>query len=219
MDGHEASYLAPYPLKLLPSIEGKTQIWLHRLGLVQIGDLQPVPVATLSKFMPQDKAKTVLQCARGEDRPRLPMLADRPGESRHTWRIEPPAVPKEVPLASWLLDKLWRDVRNPQSIRLQWWDADGAAHRWKADGNDLTEPPMVIARTAEAIFRQESERRIIVHRLEAVIGWGLGRQRGLFGECNRKLEAIEPALARLRARFPAHPVLPGWAMAAASKGV
>ena len=218
-EGHEASYLAPHPLQILPSMEEKTLLWLRRLGLVQIRDLQPVPVATLSKFMAQDKAKAVLQCARGEDRPKLPMLADKPGESRHSWRIEPPAVPNEVPLAQWLLDKLWRDRRSPHAIRLQWWDVDGATHRWTASETDLTEPPMNIARIAEAAFQSESERRIVVHRLEAVIGWGLGRPRGLFLEGSRKLEAIEPALAKLRKRFPDHPVLPGWAMSAMTKDV
>jgi hypothetical protein len=209
--GFEASFIAPHSIKALPNVERDTLGRLQRLGLYQIRDLQPVPLNVLINVVRQDKAKSLLQCARGEDRPRLPMLADSPHESRHSWRIEPPAVPKEVPLASWLLDKLWRDKRCPRAISLNWWDIDGMNHRWSAGECDLLETPMTIARTAESNFQRESERRIVVHRLEVLIAWGLGRPKSLFGTTDRKLEAIEPALAKLRKRFPDHPVLPGWA--------
>jgi hypothetical protein len=213
-DGFEASYLAPHSLRALPNLEASLLFRLNRLGLYQIRDLQPVPVDMLSHFMRGDKAKSLLQRARGEDRQRLPMLADKPSESRHTWRIEPPSMPEAVCLAPWMLDKLWKDRRCPRSIKLTWWDVDGFSHRWIANDTDLSEPPMAIARKADAAFRQKSVRRILVHRLEARIGWGLGRANGLLAESNEKIEALEPALARLRKRFPEHPVLPGWARAA-----
>jgi len=209
-DGSEASFLAPHPLKALPSLDVGILFRLQRLGLFQIRDLQPVPVEMLSHFMQAHKAKNVLQCARGEDRPRLPMLADKPGESRHAWRLEPPALPEAVPLAPWLLDKLWQDKRSPRFIKLNWWDVDGQAHRWTASEADLSETPMAVARSIEIAFRQKSERRILIHRLEAHVAWGLGRMRSLFDNGDKKLDALEPALAKLRKRFPKHPVLPGW---------
>jgi len=218
-DGHEASFLAPHPIKALPTVETDTLSRLQRLGLYQVRDLQPVPLDVLTKVVRQDRAKTILQCARGEDRPKLPMLADRPHESRHTWRLEPPAVPKDVPLASWLLDKLWRDKRSPRSIKLTWWDLDGMSHRLDVGETDLAEPHMSIARTVEAGFQRESERRIVVHRLEVLIAWGLGRPKSLFGTADTKLDAIEPALAKLRRRFPNNPVLPGWAAASTFQGL
>jgi len=218
-DGFEATFLAPHSLKALPNMEGDTLFRLHRLGLYQIRDLQPVPLNVLSNVVRQDKAKTILQCARGEDRPKLPMLADSPHESRHSWRIEPPAVPKDIPLASWLLGKLWRDKRCPRVIRLTWHDIDGMAHRWTASDTDLTEPPLSIARTAELGFQRESERRVVVHRIEALIAWGLGQPKSLFDTADKKLEAIEPVLAKLRKRFPDHPVLPGWARASNLQGL
>ena|GEM_PF-413452 len=212
LEGHEATYLAPYPLKAIQSIEAGIMFRLNRLGLYQIRDLQSVPVNMLAQFAREDRAKNIIQCARGEDRPRLPMLADKPNESRHTWRMEPPAMPENVPLAQWLLDKLWKEKRSPRQLILNWWDVDGANHRWKADSIALSEPPLLIARTAEAAFQDSSQRRILIHRLEAHIGWGLGRVRSLFAAENKKLEAIEPALAKLRKRFPNHPVMPGWAV-------
>jgi len=138
------------------------------------------------------------------------MLADRPGESRHAWRLEPPAMPEAVPLAPWLLDKLWKEKRSPRFIKLKWWDADGQAHRWAANEAELSCPPMAIARSVEVAFRQKSERRILVHRLEAHVAWGLGRAQSLFYNDDKRLDALEPALAKLRKRFPKHPVLPGW---------
>jgi nucleotidyltransferase/DNA polymerase involved in DNA repair len=209
--GFEASFLAPHPLKALPSLEAGPLFRLNRLGLFLIRDLQPVPVDLLAHFIDGAKAKKLLQCARGEDRPRLPMLADRPNEARHCWRVEPPAMPDTIPLAPWLLDKIWKEGRSPRRIKLKWWDVDGASHRWSADEVGLSEPPMLVARNVESSFRQKSTRRTLVHRIEAHIAWGLGRPRALFGDDNKKLEAIEPALARLRKRFPGHPVLPGWA--------
>jgi len=208
--GFEASFLAPHPLKALPSLESGILFRLHRLGLFQIRDLQPVPVDMLSQFMQASKAKNLLQCAKGEDRPRLPMLADRPGESRHAWRLEPPALPEAVPLAPWLLDKLWQEKRSPRFIKLNWWDVDGQGHRWAASDANLSEPPMAIARSVEAAFRQKSERRILIHRLEVHVAWGFGRAMSLFDNGDKKLDALEPALAKLRKRFPKHPVLPGW---------
>jgi len=212
-DGFEASYLAPHPLKTLPRLEDGILFRLNRLGLYQIRDLQPVPVNMLAQFVREDKARNLVQCARGEDRPRLPMLANKPHESQHLWRIEPPAMPEAIPLAQWLLDKLWNDRRSPRLLMLNWWDVDGVSHRWGASEFELSEPPLVVARTAETGFRQNAQRRILVHRLEAHIAWGLGRSRGLFCDGNKKLEAIEPTLAKLRKRYPDHPVLPGWARA------
>ncbi len=44
------------------------------------------------------------------------------------------------------------------------------------------------------------------------LAWGLGRTLGLFeSPLTRKLDRLEPALARLRRRYPGQPVLPGWA--------
>ena len=214
-EGFEASFLAPHPLKAISSIEAGILFRLNRLGLYQIRDLQPVPVDMLSQFIQSEKAKSILQAARGEDRPRLPMLADKPNESRHTWRIEPPAMPESVPLAPWLLDKLWKETRSPRLLTLNWWDVDGTHHRWRADDVDLSEPPLAVAKTAEAAFRERSLRRILIHRFDAHIGWGMGRPKALFVEGHKKLEAIEPALAKLRKRFPDTPVLPGWARTAA----
>ncbi|MCL1908614.1 MAG: hypothetical protein FWG12_04515 [Holophagaceae bacterium] len=210
-EGFEASYLAPHPLGALPSVEAGVLFRLNRLGLFQIRDLQPVPVNMLAQFVRQDIAKKIIQCARGEDRPHLPMLADKPHESRHSWRLEPPVMPEAIPLAQWLLDKLWKEKRSPRLLTLNWWDVDGAKHRWSADELELSEPPLLIARSAEKFFREKSIRRILVHRLETHIAWGIGRQRGLFREGNKKLEAMEPTLAKLRKRYPDHPILPGWA--------
>jgi hypothetical protein len=65
----------------------------------------------------------------------------------------------------------------------------------------------------EAQFRQLAQRRILVHRLELHLAWGLGRARGLFpSPAAARLDALEPALAKLRGRFPHQPVLPGWAL-------
>jgi hypothetical protein len=132
--------------------------------------------------------------------------------SRHPWRLEPPCLPEQVPLAFWCLDRFWNDGRSPRQLLLSWWDVDGAAHRWQAGADDLAQPPLLLAPLVEAAFRQGALRRILVHRLELRLAWGLGRATGLFESPEaRKLGALEPALARLRRRFPGQPVLPGWA--------
>ena len=212
--GHEASFLAPYSIKALPEVESNALIKLNRLGLHQVRDLQPVPIPTLIRFMPPDKAKRLSQSANGRDKAALPMLADKPNESRHSWRVEPPSLPEDISLASWLLDKLWAEKRSPRSLKLAWWDIDGKNHRLAAGIEGLSDPPMVIAKTIETAFRDKCERRILIHRFEAHIAWGLGRARGLFSDEHKKLDALEPALAKLRQRFPDAPVLPGWAVAA-----
>jgi hypothetical protein len=210
-EGYEASFLAPYSLAAMPSLEKGVLFRLNRLGLYEIRDLQPVPVDMLAHFMQRDAAKKLLQSAKGEDRPKLPMLADKPNESRHAWRLEPAAMPEAVPLAQWILDKLWNEKRTPRMLVLSWWDADGLRHRWKADDFCLSETPLSIAKQAEAAFCSLAVRRVAVHRFDALIGWGTGRPKSLFYEGNKKLEALEPVLAKLRARFPDHLVAPGWA--------
>ena len=92
---------------------------------------------------------------------------------------------------------------------------DGQAHRWAAEGDELTLPPLELAQVAERAFRRLATRRILVHRLELHLAWGLGRARSLFEPPRTaRLNALEPTLARLRRRYPQHPVLPGWARAA-----
>ena len=60
-------------------------------------------------------------------------------------------------------------------------------------------------------FRSLCTRRILVRELELRVHWGLGRARPLFQEPRaQKFERLEPALARLRKRYPATPVQPGW---------
>jgi hypothetical protein len=211
-DGSEKVFLAPQPLGRLPDLSPRVRFRFRRLGLMRFGDLQPVPLPTLCQLMPETDARQALNRARGEDRPRLPMLADPLGESRHPWRLEPPCLPEEVPLAFWCLERFWNDGRSPRQLTLRWWDVDGEAHAWKAPAEALTEPAMALARLVEVAFRKGSERRILVHRLELHMAWGLGRARPLFEEPRtRKLDALERTLARLRRRFPDQPVLPGWA--------
>lgn len=211
-DGSERVFLAPQPLGRLPDISPRVRFRFRRLGLSRFGDLQPVPLPVLSQIMPEPDARQALTRARGEDRPRLPMLADPLGESRHPWRLEPACLPEEVPLAFWCLERFWNDGRSPRQLTLRWWDVDGEAHQWKAPQEALTEPPMALARLVEAAFRRGAERRILVHRLELHMAWGLGRARGLFeAPLTRKLGALETTLAKLRKRFPDRPVLPGWA--------
>jgi nucleotidyltransferase/DNA polymerase involved in DNA repair len=214
-EGAEPVFLAPHPLGRMPDLAPRLRWRFQRLGLRRFGDLQPVPLPTLAQLMPDDQARRVLAQARGEDRPRLPMLADPVGESRHPWRLEPPCLPEEVPLAMWCLERFWNDGRTPRRLTLRWWDVDGLDHRWRAPEELLAEPAMVLARQVEAAFRRGAVRRILVHRLELHLAWGLGRPRGLFeAPLSRKLGALEPALARLRRRFPDRLVLPGWAMPA-----
>ena len=108
-----------------------------------------------------------------------------------------------MPLASWCLDRFWNEGRSPRQLTLRWWDVDGAAHRWQAPADGLAEPPMLLAQRVQAAFRAGALRRILVHRLELHLAWGLGRAQGLFEPpLARKLGALEPALARLRRRFP-----------------
>lgn len=213
-EGYEQTFLAPHPLGRLPDLTPRIQWRFHRLGLRRFGDLQPVPLPTLAQLMPEPDARRVLAQARGEDRPRLPLLADAPGESRHPWRLEPPRLPEEVFLAPWCLERLWSEGRSPRSLTLRWWDVDGEQHRWSAADEDLTLPPLELAQVLERAFRRLSTRRILVHRLELHLAWGLGRSRSLF-EAPRtaRLNALEPTLARLRRRYPQAPVLPGWARA------
>jgi hypothetical protein len=211
-DGAEQAFLAPQPLGRLPELAPRLRWRLQRLGLRRLGDLQPVPLATLSQLMPEAEARQVLAQVRGEDRPRLPMLADPPGRSRHPWRLEPPQLAEEVPLACWCLDRLWNEGRSPRQLWLRWWDVDGEAHHWQAPADALAQPPLALAPLVEAGFRQGARRRILVHRLELQLAWGLGRTIGLFrSPLACKLDQLEPALARLRRRYPAQPVLPGWA--------
>jgi len=87
-EGSEASFLAPHPLSVLPNLEKGILFRLNKLGLFEIRDIQPVPVDMLSHFIHKDKAKAILQCARGEDRPYLPTLAKKPS-GRHAWRLNP----------------------------------------------------------------------------------------------------------------------------------
>ena len=211
-EGSERVFLAPQPLARLPEISPRIRFRFRRLGLSRFGDLQPVPLPTLSQIMPEPDARTALSRARGEDRPRLPMLADPLGESRHAWRLEPACLPEEVPLAFWCLERFWNDGRAPRRLTLRWWDVDGETHAWRAPEEVLAEPAMAMARLVEAAFRRGAQRRILVHRLELHLAWGLGRAQGLFEPpLTRKLGALETALARLRRRFPERPVLPGWA--------
>ena len=217
-DGAEQAFLAPQPLVRLPDLTPRVRWRFHRLGLRRLGDVQPVPLPTLSQLMPEAEARQVLARVRGEDRPRLPMLADPLGESRHPWRLEPPCLAEEVPLAFWCLDRFWNDGRSPRQLRLRWWDVDGEMHRWQAPADALAQPLLVLAPLVEAAFRREARRRILVHRLELHLAWGLGRTRGLFeAPVTAKLGALEPALARLRRRYPGQPVLPGWAQPGAER--
>lgn len=212
-EGCEQTFLAPHPLNRLPELSPRLHWRFRRLGLRRFGDLQPVPLPTLTQFMAEADARKVLAQARGEDRPRLPLLADPPGESRHPWRLEPPRLPEEVFLASWCLERLWSEGRSPRSLVLRWWDVDGQLHRWAAAEAELCLPSLELAQVAERAFRRLSVRRLLVHRLELHMTWGLGRSRSLF-EAPRiaRLNALEPALARLRRRYPRNPVLPGWVL-------
>jgi len=140
------------------------------------------------------------------------MLADPLERSRHPWRLEPPRLAEEVALACWCLDRFWNEGRSPRQLLLRWWDVDGEAHRWQAPADALAQPPLALAPLVEAAFRLGARRRILVHRLELELAWGLGRSRPLFESPSvRKLDRLEPALARLRRRYPEQPVLPGWA--------
>ncbi|MBK8792798.1 MAG: hypothetical protein IPN59_06485 [Holophaga sp.] len=213
-DGGESGFLAPQPLKNLPDLAPRLRARFRRLGLLSFGDAQPLPLPTWSELVPAALAPKLRSQVRGEDRVKLPLLTERPGSSRHSWRQEPPRLPEEIELAAWTLNRLWADPRSPRTLSLRWWDVDGETHFWRAPETALTEPPLNLARALEAAFRAGSTRRILVRQVELRIAWGLGRPRSLFPEPRTaKLDHLEPALARLRKRYPENPVLPGWMVA------
>lgn len=210
-EGSEAGFLAPQPLARLPELAPRLKTRFQRLGLLSFGDAQPLPLRTWQELVPPPLAPKLRAQVRGEDRAKLPLLTERPGSSRHSWRLEPPRLPEEVALAAWALNRLWADPRSPRKLSLRWWDADGEPHFWKAPEAELSEPPMLLARSLERGFRAEATRRILVRQVELRITWGLGRPRGLFQEARAaKLDRLEPALAKLRTRYPEAPVVPGW---------
>lgn len=211
-NGFEATFLAPYALKNIQGLSTRLAWRLHRLGLRLLGDLQPIPLPTMGRIMGLDEARKVLSQARGEDQPRLPMLAEPPGRSSHVLRLEPPRLPEDVLLAPWCLERFWSEGRFPRQLQLRWWDMDGVEHQWQAAPDELTHPPLELAPAIERIFRQKSVRRILIQRIELNLTWGLGRSRSLFESTqSARLGRLEPTLARLRLRYPQTPVLPGWA--------
>ncbi len=210
-DGAEAPFLAPQPLRRLPDLAPRLQDRFHRLGLRSFGDLQPVPLAVLAELANPKLAPDLRARVRGEDRPRLPLLTERPGHARNNWRLQPPRLPEEVALAARCLDWLWSDPRHPRKLVLRWWDVDGEAHTWRASPEDLTAPPLALARRIQQAFLTGTPRRLLVREVELRLAWGLGRERGLFQDpLHERLDRLEPALARLRRRFPDRAVLPGW---------
>ena len=211
VDGAEAAFLAPQPLRRLPDLAPRIRERFHRLGLRSFGDLQPVPLTVLAELTNPKVAPDLRTRVRGEDRPRLPLLTERPGHARHGWRLQPPRLPEEVALAAHCLDCLWSDPRHPRKLVLRWWDVDGEPHAWRATPEDLTAPPLALARRIQQAFLAGTTRRLLVREVELRLAWGLGRARGLFEDPrNQKLERLEPALAHLRHRFPDQAVLPGW---------
>ncbi|HJU84183.1 MAG TPA: hypothetical protein VJ600_08225 [Holophagaceae bacterium] len=209
--GAERAFLAPRPLGAL-ELPPRLRFRFRRLGLRVLGDVQPLPLATLAQLVHPDEAPKLLARVRGEDRPRLPLLTEPQGRSTHRWRLEPPRLPEAVPLARWVLERLWADPRSPRRLALLWWDVDGQPHRWEAPEADLLEPPLLLAPRVEQAFRRGAVRRLLVHRLELRLSWGLGQAVSLFqGERTQRLGRLERALARLRRRFPETPVLPAWA--------
>ncbi len=210
-EGAEAAFLAPHPLRRLPDLAPRLQERFRRLGLRTFGDLQPVPLPVLAELTNPKLAPDLRARVRGEDRPRLPLLTERPGHARHGWRLQPPRLPEEVGLAVRCLDWLWSDPRHPRTLTLRWWDVDGEPHAWRAGPEDLTAPPLVLARRIQQAFLAGATRRLLVREVELRLAWGLGRERALFEDPrNAKLDRLEPALARLRHRFPDQAVLPGW---------
>lgn len=210
-DGAEATFLAPQPLRRLPDLAPRLRDRFHRLGLRFFGDLQPVPLTVLAELTNAKAAPDLRAKVRGEDRPRLPLLTERPGHARHGWRLQPPCLPEEVALAARCLDWLWSDPRHPRHLVLRWWDVDGEPHTWRAPPEDLTAPPLVLARRLQQAFLAGATRRLLVREVELRLAWGLGRERGLFEDpVQARLERLEPTLARLRHRFPDRAVLPGW---------
>ena len=211
VEGAEAAFLAPQPLRRLPDLAPRIRERFHRLGLRSFGDLQPVPLPVLAELMNPKEAPDLRARIRGEDRPRLPLLTERPGHARHGWRLQPPCLPEEVALAARCLDWLWSDARHPRHLVLRWWDVDGEPHAWRASPEDLTAPPLILARRLQQAFLAGAPRRLLVREVELRLAWGLGRERSLFQDPrHQRLERLEPALARLRHRFPDQAVLPGW---------
>lgn len=210
-DGAEGAFLAPQPLRRLPDLAPRIRERFHRLGLRRFADLQPVPLPVLAELTHPKLAPELRARARGEDRPRLPLLTERPGHARHGWRLQPPCLPEEVSLATRCLDWLWSDARHPRHLTLRWWDVDGEPHAWRATAEELTAPPLALARRIQQAFLAGASRRLLVREVELHLAWGLGRERGLFQDpLQQRLERLEPALARLRRRFPDRAVLPGW---------
>ncbi len=216
--GSELGFLAPRPLQRLPELAPRWLWRFRRLGLRSLGDLQPIPLPTLSQLVHPDEAPKLRARVRGEDRPRLPLLTEPQGRSTHRWRLEPSCLPEEVPLARWILKLLWDEIRSPRALTLLWWDADAQPHRWIAPAETLMAPPLALAPAVEAAFRSAATRRMLVHRLELRIRWGLGQAVGLFQALgDARLDRLERALARLRRRFPEAEVRPGWL--AAEEGI
>ena len=210
-DGAEATFLAPQPLRRLPDLAPRIRERFHRLGLRRFGDLQPVPLPVLAELTNLKLAPALLAQVRGEDRPRLPLLAERPGHARHGWRLQPPCLPEEVALAARCLDWLWSDPRHPRNLVLRWWDVDGEPHTWQAATEDLSTPPLVLARRLQQAFLAGATRRLLVREVELRLAWGLGRARTLFEDpVHQRLDRLEPTLAHLRRRFPDQAILPGW---------
>lgn len=210
-EGAEGVFLAPQPLRRLPDLAPRLRDRFHRLGLRSFGDLQPVPLAVLAELTHPKTAPELRARVRGEDRPRLPLLAERPGHARHGWRLQPPRLPEEVALAARCLEWLWSDPRHPRKLVLRWWDVDGEPHTWRAAPDELTAPPLALARRLQQAFLAGATRRLLVREVELLLAWGLGRERGLFQEpLHQRLDRLEPVLARLRRRFPDRAILPGW---------
>ena len=211
-EGTEATFLAPQPLRRLPDLAPRLQERFQRLGLRSFGDLQPVPLAVLAELVNPKLAPDLRARVRGEDRPRLPLLTERPGHARHGWRLQPPRLPEEVALASRCLEWLWSDPRHPRKLVLRWWDVDGEPHSWRAAPEDLAVPSLALARRLQQAFLALTTRRLLVREVELRLAWGLGRERGLFQDpLDQRLDRLEPVLAHLRRRFPDRAVLPGWA--------
>ena len=210
-EGGEAVFLAPHPLRRLPDLAPRLQERFQRLGLRSFGDLQPVPLPVLVELTNPKLAPELRARVRGEDRPRLPLLTERPGHVRHGWRLQPPRLPEEAGLAARCLTWLWSDPRSPRRLVLRWWDVDGEPHTWRAAPEDLAEPPLALARRIQRAFLEGTTRRLLVREVELRLAWGLGRERGLFlTPLQERLDRLEPVLARLRRRFPDQAVLPGW---------
>jgi hypothetical protein len=210
-DGAEATFLSPQPLRRLPDLAPRLQERFHRLGLRCFGDLQPVPLPVLAELTNPRLAPDLRAKVRGEDRPKLPLLTERPGHARLGWRLQPPRLPEEVALAARCLEWLWSDPRSPRKLVLCWWDVDGEPHVWRAPPEDLSTPPLALARRLQQAFLAGATRRLLVREVEVRLAWGLGQARGLFQDpLHARLDRLEPALARLRRRFPDRAVLPGW---------